>query len=93
MPAKHVKTYLKSHCPVESIKRKSPTINARILVLLVMQLVAALVVTSGAAALEIGEQAPDFILPSTTGKKIDLDQFEGKKHVLVQFYTMDFQPT
>lgn len=46
-----------------------------------------------ATALDIGDQAPDFSLPSTTGKPISLSQFKGKKHVLIQFYTMDFNPT
>ena len=51
------------------------------------------VVSSGVAlALEIGQPAPDFTLPSTTGEKISLHQFKGKKHVLIQFYRMDFNP-
>ena len=39
-----------------------------------------------AAALAIGEQAPDFTLPSTTGEKITLSQFQGKHLVLIEFY-------
>ncbi len=46
-----------------------------------------------ATALEVGEQAPDFTLPSTTGEKISLSQFRGKKVVLVEFYRADFVPT
>lgn len=46
-----------------------------------------------AAALEVGDQAPDFELPSTTGEKVSLSQFKGKKHVLLQFYTLEFNPT
>jgi cytochrome oxidase Cu insertion factor (SCO1/SenC/PrrC family) len=46
-----------------------------------------------AAALEVGDKAPDFELPSTTGEKISLSQFKGKKHVLLQFYTLEFNPT
>ena len=45
------------------------------------------------AALEVGDKAPDFELPSTTGEKISLSQFKGKKHVLLQFYTLEFNPT
>lgn len=45
-----------------------------------------------AAALEIGDQAPDFELPSTTGGKISLSQFRGKKLVLLEFYGADFAP-
>ena len=46
-----------------------------------------------ASALEIGEQAPDFTLPSTTGEKISLSQFRGKTAVLIEFYGADFSPT
>jgi peroxiredoxin Q/BCP len=44
-------------------------------------------------ALEVGDKAPDFELPSTTGEKVSLSQFKGKKHVLLQFYTLEFNPT
>lgn len=47
----------------------------------------------GAAALEAGEKAPDFTLPATTGEKISLSQFRGKKLFLVEFYAADFAPT
>ena len=43
-------------------------------------------VVSVATALEVGEKAPDFTLPSTTGEKISLSQFQGKKLVLIEFY-------
>jgi len=46
-----------------------------------------------AAALEVGEQAPDFTLPSTTGEQITLSQFRGKNPVLLEFYGADFAPT
>ncbi len=46
-----------------------------------------------ATALEVGEKAPDFTLPSTTGEKISLSQFLGKKLVLIEFYVADFTPT
>jgi peroxiredoxin len=47
---------------------------------------------STAAALEIGEQAPDFRLPATTGGTISLSQFRGKQPVLIEFYSADFAP-
>jgi peroxiredoxin len=43
-------------------------------------------------ALEVGELAPDFTLPSTTGEKISLSQFQGKQPVLLEFYAVDFSP-
>jgi peroxiredoxin len=49
--------------------------------------------TSLATAVEVGEKAPDFTLPSTTGKDISLSQFQGKQLVLIEFYGADFDPT
>ena len=45
-----------------------------------------------AGALDVGEKAPDFTLPSTTGSPITLGQFRGKKLVLLEFYGADFSP-
>jgi len=44
-------------------------------------------------ALEVGEKAPDFTLPSTMGGQISLRQFQGKQFVLIEFYGADFAPT
>ena len=46
-----------------------------------------------ATALEIGEKAPDFTLPSTMGENISLSQFQGKKSVLIEFYGEEVDPT
>ena len=43
-------------------------------------------------ALEVGEKAPDFTLPSTMGGQISLSQFQGKQFVLIEFYGLDFSP-
>jgi peroxiredoxin len=45
-----------------------------------------------ATAVEVGEKAPDFTLPSTTGKDISLSQFQGKQLVLIEFYGSDYSP-
>ena len=37
--------------------------------------------------------APDFSLKTLDGRSVKLSQFKGKQNVLVQFYTMDFNPT
>jgi cytochrome oxidase Cu insertion factor (SCO1/SenC/PrrC family) len=50
-------------------------------------------VASMVMAVEVGEPAPDFTLPSTTGEPISLSQFRGKKHVLLEFYVSDFGVT
>ena len=62
--------------------------------LLVLGLLLASVVGGAgvATALEVGEQAPDFTLPSTTGEEISLSQFRGKKLILIEFYGVDFAP-
>jgi peroxiredoxin Q/BCP len=65
-------------------------------VLLVGVLVVAGVVTTqevGRTPPGVGEPAPDFTLPSTTGEEIRLSEFRGKKHVLLEFYGVDFAPT
>jgi AhpC/TSA family protein len=46
-----------------------------------------------ARAVEVGEPAPAFSLPSTTGADISLSDFRGKKWVLLEFYGADFVPT
>uniref|UniRef100_A0A832I032 thioredoxin-dependent peroxiredoxin n=1 Tax=Eiseniibacteriota bacterium TaxID=2212470 RepID=A0A832I032_UNCEI len=40
----------------------------------------------------IGKPAPDFSLPSTTGERISLRQFKGKKTVILYFYPKDETP-
>lgn len=46
-----------------------------------------------AAAVEVGDKAPDFELISTKGGNFKLSDMAGKKAVLVQFYVLDFSPT
>ena len=45
-----------------------------------------------AAALEVGEKAPDFELESTAGGKLKLSSLKGK-NVLINFYAFDYSPT
>ena len=46
-----------------------------------------------ASALEVGDKAPDFELPSSQRGKLKLSGFQGKKNVLIEFYVLDFTPT
>ena len=46
-----------------------------------------------AAAIEVGDKAPDFDLPSTKGGNFKLSDQAGKKNVVLQFYVIDFTPT
>lgn len=41
---------------------------------------------------KVGEPAPDFVLPSVSGKKIALSQFIGKKNVVLSFVPAAFTP-
>jgi len=46
-----------------------------------------------AFALDVGARAPNFALPSTTGKEIKLADFAGKKSVVLFFYIGAFTNT
>ena len=61
-------------------------LQATRLLLVGVLLAGVLVGASMATALEVGEQAPDFTLPSTTGEEISLSQFHGKQLVLLEFF-------
>jgi AhpC/TSA family len=57
-----------------------------------MLLASVLGFASVTTALDVGQQAPDFTLPSTTGEQISPSQFRGKQLVLIEFYGVDFEP-
>ena len=44
-------------------------------------------------ALQVGDKAPDFSLPSTKGANIRLSDFAGKQSVVVFFYIGAFTKT
>ena len=46
-----------------------------------------------AGAVEVGDKAPEFMLPASTGGDIALADFKGKKFVFLEFYGLDFAPT
>lgn len=60
--------------------------NTTMLSMALVFLAVALVVAGSATALEVGDRAPDFTLPSTTGKAISLSQYQGKQNVLLEFF-------
>src|SRR5882672_5044226 len=60
--------------------------------ILVAALGAGVTVQRQAWAVEVGEPAPEFNLPSTNGNDIALKDFHGKKWVLLEFYGADFSP-
>jgi len=40
--------------------------------------------------LKVGDEAPDFTLPSTDGQKVKLSDFRGKKNVVLAFFPAAF---
>lgn len=40
--------------------------------------------------LKVGDEAPDFTLPSTAGKPVSLSSFKGQKNVVVAFFPAAF---
>ena len=55
---------------------------------------AALALGAGSASaqmkLKVGDAAPEFTLPATTGKPMRLSDFKGKKNVVLAFYVLAF---
>lgn len=45
-----------------------------------------------ATAVKVGDRAPNFTLPSTTGAPISLQDFLGKKPIVLYFYPKDNTP-
>ena len=90
----HRRRRVERHYPVQGGNGPMRTVTKqrRGLWLVGMLLASVLGGVSVAAALEVGQQAPDFTLPSTTGEKISLSQFRGKQLVLLEFYGVDFEP-
>jgi AhpC/TSA family len=72
------------------MERRMQTTN--MLLLLGVLLAGILMGARLAPALEVGEAAPDFTLPSTLGEDMSLRQFRGKHLVLIEFYGGDFMP-
>jgi cytochrome oxidase Cu insertion factor (SCO1/SenC/PrrC family) len=64
----------------------------RALLGLVLAVAFVLATTGSAAALEVGQKAPDFELDSSKGGKLKLSDLKGK-NVLINFYVLDFSPT
>jgi AhpC/TSA family len=58
-----------------------------------VMLMALLALPGEGAAVQVGDRAPDFKLPATTGGMIKLSDFRGKHMVLIEFYHADWGPT
>jgi peroxiredoxin len=43
-----------------------------------------------APAIEVGQQAPDFVMHSTVGESVRLSDYQGKKNVMLFFFVAAF---
>ncbi len=39
---------------------------------------------------QVGEQAPEFTLPTASEGNVSLSQYRGQKHVVLSFHVFDF---
>jgi AhpC/TSA family len=46
-----------------------------------------------APAVEVGQQAPDFVMHSTVGESVRLSDYQGKKNVMLFFFVAAFTGT
>jgi len=46
--------------------------------------------TVATTSLKVGDKAPDFELNDTTGAKVRISDFRGKKNVVLAFYVLAF---
>lgn len=58
--------------------------------LIVMALALFLPADGEAQKLKVGDEAPAFSLPASTGKTITLSEFKGKKKVVLAFFPKAF---
>ena len=43
--------------------------------------------------IEVGKKAPGFSLKDQFQREVSLSQFNGRRHVLLLFYPLDYTPT
>jgi hypothetical protein len=78
---------------IQFTEEESNMTRRAIRVMVILLVLVGLTAPVAVSALEVGDKAPDFELPSSQGGKLKLSSFQGKKNVLIQFYVLDFTPT
>jgi hypothetical protein len=68
------------------------TMNRKKAALAIFLLGLLLLLSAPLLAVEVGDKAPDFELPSTKGGKLKLSSLRGR-NVLINFYLIDYSPT
>jgi AhpC/TSA family len=79
--------------PQSLVMTASPRSRVVCALLAAVVLVLSMSAADRAGAVESGQPAPEFKLPSTLGNDIALSDFRGKKWVLLEFYSADFAAT
>jgi peroxiredoxin len=46
----------------------------------------------GVGEVKVGEEAPDFTLPSTEGREVSLREYRGKRNIVLLFYPLAWSP-
>jgi peroxiredoxin Q/BCP len=64
----------------------------RLCLLIAAVLSLASIASLGAAELKVGDEAPDFKMPGSDGKTYSLDDFKGKKAVVIAWFPKAFTP-
>jgi hypothetical protein len=77
----------------EMRQKMNVSVKSKSLPLIGLLLVGLLGTAGVCSAVDIGDKAPDFKLPSTNGVDISLNDFRGKKWVFLEFYGAAFVPT
>src|SRR4030095_474559 len=80
------------HERVEEVGMSICAVRAAV-VLTTITLVVLLALPGGAAALQVGDRAPDFKLAATPGGESRISGFRRKQMVLIEFYHADWGPT
>ena len=55
-----------------------------------LTLLLAIPLAAQALTLQVGDKAPNFTLPDQNGNPVSLNQFLGKKNVVLAFYVLAF---
>jgi peroxiredoxin len=65
-------------------------VGPRIAVAVVLLTTSLWLLTASALAIDVGDQAPDFVMHSTVGETVRLSEYQGRKTVLLFFFPAAF---
>jgi thioredoxin-dependent peroxiredoxin len=68
----------------------SRDVGQQIAVAVVLMSLSLWVLPTSALAIDVGDQAPDFVMHSTVGETVRLSEYQGQKTVLMFFFPAAF---